>query len=122
MRQVERAKYAFLEAVAMGRNGRLQIDADTLSRAEIYSGVRAWELGLVDELAATDEAVARAAELAGFKEYDVVEVYPLAFDADGQYAFGAYQPPPLDAAKLWANPTHLPPGLYYRHLELPANR
>jgi protease-4 len=122
MRQVERAKYAFLEAVALGRNGRLQIDADTLSRAEIYSGVRAWELGLVDELAATDEAVARAAELAGFKEYDVVEVYPLAFDADGQYAFGAYQPPPLDAAKLWANPTHLPPGLYYRHLELPANR
>jgi protease IV len=120
-RQIERAKFAFLEAIETGRAERLQVDLATLSRAEIYTGVQAWEFGLIDGLAANDEVVRRAAQLAGLRGgYDVVQLYPLAFPGAAGVAGRAYEPAPLDAARLWAPPTDLPPGLYYRHVELTA--
>lgn len=120
-RQIERAKFAFLEAIETGRGERLQIDLATLSRAEIYTGVQAWEFGLIDGLAANDEVARRAAELAGLRDgYEVVELFPLAFPGAQGGALPAFQPAPLDAARLWAPPTDLPPGLYYRHVELTA--
>jgi protease-4 len=128
-RQIERAKFAFLEAVSTGRGDRLQTDQDTLSRAEIYTGVQALEMGLIDGLEAGDGAIRRAAELAGVSSYEVVELYPLTFDTDfiplplfggSQTPAQGYQPPPVDAARLWAAPAELPPGIYYRYMELPA--
>ncbi len=119
-RQIERAKFAFLQAIETGRADRLVIDLDTLSRAEVYTGVQALEFGLIDGLAANDEVVRRAAQLAGLRGYEVVELYPLALEGASGAAARAYQPAPLDAARLWAPPTNLPPGLYYRHVELTA--
>ncbi len=121
VRQIERAKFAFLEAVAVGRGERLQISLEDLSRAEIYTGVQAWEFGLVDDLISTEEAIDRAADMAGIKNYEVVELYPLTFDIDAEYFFGSYQPEPLDAQKLWQPPTNWPAGLYYRHI-VPAEK
>ncbi len=122
VRQIERAKLAFLEAVRNGRNGRLLADDDFLSRAEIFTGVQALELGLIDGLISNEEAIQRAAELAGIANYEVVELYPLAFAGAEQPAFFQYEPPPIDSQKLWAAPTNLPPGMYYRYVELPSNR
>lgn len=119
-RQIERAKFAFLQAIETGRADRLVIDLDTLSRAEVYTGVQALEFGLIDGLAANDEVVRRAGQLAGLRGYEVVELYPLALEGASGAAARAYQPAPLDAARLWAPPTNLPPGLYYRHVELTA--
>jgi protease IV len=120
-RQIERAKFAFLEAIETGRAGRLVITLDALSRAEVYTGVQALEFGLIDGLAANEEVVQRAAQLAGLRDgYEVVELYPLAFDTASGGAAGSYQPLQVDAARLWAPPTNLPPGLYYRHVELTA--
>lgn len=120
-RQIERAKFAFLQAIETGRADRLEIDLATLSRAEIYTGVQALEFGLIDGLAANDEVVRRAAQLAGLRGgYEVVQLYPLALEGASGAAARAYQPAPLDAARLWAPPTNLPPGLYYRHVELTA--
>ena len=68
----------------------------------------------------TDDVVQRAAELAGLYNYEVVELYPLAFpppeetDDDDNYD-AVYTPAPIDEARLWAVPTDLAPGLYYRH-------
>ncbi|GAB4270118.1 MAG: hypothetical protein Kow0080_14230 [Candidatus Promineifilaceae bacterium] len=121
VRQIERAKFAFLQAVELGRGDRLTIDRETLSRAEVYTGVQAWEFGLVDGLMSNDEAVARAAELAGLRDYEAVELYPLTFDLDTSATFGQYHPPAIDAEKLWAAPTNLPPGLYYRYMQPPVN-
>jgi protease-4 len=121
VRQMERAKFAFLEAVRLGRGDNLKIDLDTLSRAEIFTGVEAKEYGLIDGLLSTDEAIERAAELAGLKNYEVVELFPIVFE-DGNIFFFDYQPPAIDAEKLWAAPTDLPPGLYYRYIELPSNQ
>lgn len=121
VRQIERAKFAFLEAVAVGRGDRLRISLADLSRAEIYTGLQAWELGLVDDLISTETAVQRAAQMAGVKNYEVVELYPLTFSVAGSYSLGSYQPQPLDVAKLWLPPTNLPAGLYYRHI-VPAGQ
>ncbi len=130
-RQIERAKFAFLQAVSTGRGERLQADLETLSRAEIYTGVQALEMGLVDGMEASDGAIRRAAELAGVRDYEVVELYPLTFDTefiplplfgvsgDAAAAANRYQPAPIDPAKLWAAPVELPPGIYYRYMELP---
>ncbi|MCB9419411.1 MAG: S49 family peptidase [Ardenticatenaceae bacterium] len=121
VRQIERAKFAFLEAVRNGRSGRLEVSDDVLSRAEIFTGVQALEMGLIDGLLANEEAVQKAAELAGISNFKVVELYPLTFDGQTQYTF-AYEPPPIDQQKLWAQPSDLAPGLYYRYLELPSYR
>jgi protease IV len=122
VRQMEIAKYSFLRAVATGRGERLTIDLDTLSRAEIFTGVQAWEMGLVDGLHSTGESIQRAAELAGLRNYEAVELYPLVFNNGPQGdALGRYQPPPVDAHKLWAQPVDLAPGLYYRYVDYARN-
>jgi protease-4 len=119
VRQVEMAKFAFLEAVRIGRGERLQISLDELSRAEIYSGIQAQRFGLIDHLGSTEQAIERAAELAGYKTYEVVELYPLVFEADEDDTNTRlpYRPQPIDAAKLWSAPVSLAPGLYYRLFE-----
>ncbi|MCP5094301.1 MAG: S49 family peptidase [Chloroflexi bacterium] len=124
VRQIERAKLAFLEAVQNGRSNApqpLSIDMDILSRAEVYTGVQALEFGLIDGLKSNDEAIKRAAEMAGLLNYEAVELFPLTFDQDDGAAV-LYQPPAIDAEKLWAAPTNLPPGMYYRYIDLPSNR
>jgi ClpP class serine protease len=121
VRQIERAKFAFLEAVRNGRGDRLLVSDEFLSRAEVFTGVQALEMGMIDGLIANEEAIRRAAELAGIAKYEVVELYPLTFDGAEQYIF-EYAPPPIDLEKLWAQPTNLAPGLYYRYMELPSYR
>ena len=120
VRQIERAKFAFLQAVSVGRDERLKISLTDLSRAEIYTGVQAWEYGLVDDLISTEEAISRAADMAHVKNYEVVELYPLTFNSDVNYLYGAYQPQPLNVEQLWVPPTNSPAGLYYRYI-VPAN-
>jgi protease-4 len=120
VRQIEMAKHAFLRAVADGRGDRLNTDLSYLSRAEIFTGVQAQELGLIDGLISNDEAIRRAAALAGLRGYDVIELYPLTFNpSDGAEA---YRPDPIDPALLWATPNNLPAGMYFRYIELPSSR
>lgn len=122
VRRAETMKFAFLQAVANGRGERLTADLDLLSRAEIFGGVRALELGLIDGIISTTEAFDKAAELAGIRSYEIVELYPLTFGEDGPVSFGTYQVPAIDQEKLWAAPADLAPGIYYRYMELPANQ
>lgn len=122
IRQAERAKFAFLEAIETGRGEALQVAPDVLARAEIYTGVQALEMGLVDGMRSTGEVYDRAAEVAGLNDYDVVELYPLAFGGDGEGTNAAYRPAPIDRQRLWAMPDDPAPGLYYRYVELPTYR
>lgn len=116
-RQIEMAKFAFLEAVEAGRGERLQTDLAFLSRAEIYTAVQAQEMGLIDGILSTDEAIARAAELGGVSGYEVVELLPLAFPELMAGQTAAYRPAAVNPQTLWASPTNLPTGLYYRYIE-----
>jgi len=120
LRQIEMAKFAFLDAIASGRGDRLLAEPDQLSRAEIFSGVQAEEMGLIDGLISSDQAVRRAAELAGLSSYELVELLPLTFPEQfAGPAAEAYRPTAVDPAALWAPPQDLPPGLYYRYIEPP---
>ena len=117
-RQIEMAKFAFLQAVEAGRGDKLQVDLAFLSRAEIFTAVQAQEMGLIDGLLSTDEAIERAAELGGLSNYEVTELLPLTFPEllAGQSA-STYRPAAVDPQALWAAPTNLPTGLYYRYIE-----
>ena len=115
IRQAERSKFAFLEAIRSGRGDRLQVDLDVLARGEIYNGLQAVEMGLIDGIRSNAAVYERAAELAGIADYEIVELYPLAVGEEG--ILNAAHLPPLDIERLWAPPTNYPPGLYYRYIQ-----
>lgn len=78
MRQIETIKQAFYQAVQAGRGERLKADADVVLSGQIWPGIMALQLGLVDELGTQSQAVEKAASLAGVRNYDVADLYPLA--------------------------------------------
>lgn len=118
IRQAERAKYAFLEAVRAGRGEVLTVSLDVLARGEIYDGLQALEMGLIDGILSTEEAIARAAELAGLADYETVELAPLALPSEDSQEEASVQftPAPLDVNRLWAPPTGAAPGHYFRYV------
>lgn len=72
--QIELAKLAFLEAVYSQRGEMLQVERDQLASGEVFMGLQALRMGLVDDLGANSEAVKKAAELAHLRAYRVVEL------------------------------------------------
>ena len=64
----------FIKRVADGRGLSLEKVKD-IARGRVYSGVRAKEIGLVDELGGLDDAIEAAAELANLEKYRTVS-YP----------------------------------------------
>lgn len=121
VRQIERAKNAFLQAVVNGRGDRLQISLEELSRAEVYTGIQALEFGMIDGLLSNEEVLTRAGELAGIRNYEAVELFPLAFP-ESNTAVTQYTPPQVDINSLYTPNQEYAPGLYYLYLELPENR
>ena len=117
--QIELAKLGFLEAVFAQRSDKL-VARDRLASGEVFMGVQAVQLGLVDELGANSEAVRKAASLAHLAHYRVERIaHPV---ADGELA----------GLELWTatgGPTEWlsardpgwRQGLYYLYLE-PARR
>ena len=82
MRQIELAKGAFLESVFAQRQDRLKVDREMLSSGEIFMGMQALRLGLIDGLGANSEALPKAAELARIRDYEVVDVNALVYGDD----------------------------------------
>ncbi|MGQ9627575.1 MAG: S49 family peptidase [Anaerolineae bacterium] len=109
-RQMDMSKENFLAAVLAQRGDKLKIDKETLAKGEIYLGMQAASLGLVDGIGSLHEAVKKAAELAGVSNYQVVEV--------SQFVKLPTPPYPTYGANSQTGdqpsaPTRLPPGLYY---------
>ena len=64
----------FLQRVAEGRNMTVE-QVHEVAQGRIWTGVKAKELGLVDEIGELDDAIAAAAELAEMDDYRIYE-YP----------------------------------------------
>ncbi len=64
----------FLQAVIAQRGGNLKLSKEELSQAEVYLGVEALRLGLIDKIGTTSEAVEKAAALAGLRNYREVDI------------------------------------------------
>jgi len=71
-RKSEQLLDAFLSVIITNRH--LKIDPIELTSADIYGGVEAKEIGLVDELGGMNLAIQKAAELAGFRNYNTVKL------------------------------------------------
>jgi len=63
----------FIGLVARSRNMTLE-EVDKIAQGRVWSGKRAKELGLVDQLGGLNDAIESAAKLAGLETYDVLNV------------------------------------------------
>jgi protease-4 len=78
VQQLELSKEAFVSSVIAHRSqsayNPLRIDARTLAEAHIYLGSEGLAIGLVDAQGSRSDAIIAAGELAGVKDYQVVEL------------------------------------------------
>ncbi|MBI5955660.1 MAG: S49 family peptidase [Chloroflexi bacterium] len=74
IRKTEVVKEGFVGAVIHQRGERLKASREELSKGEIYLGIEALELGLVDGIGTATDAMEKAAELARLVRYQVVDV------------------------------------------------
>lgn len=123
VRELEGIKQEFLATVAAQRGARLQATPVELSQGLAYLGRQALALGLIDFLGSDSDAAAKAAELAGIVNYEVVELQDRVFekyrqaqeDSDGEEAAGHLVRLPgewVGAADPLTNQRGLPPGIY----------
>jgi len=63
----------FLTLVSKGRNMTKE-DVDKIAQGRVWSGKKAHELGLVDQLGGLNDAIKSAAKMAGIENYDVLNV------------------------------------------------
>lgn len=73
--EVDRVYKRFLDVVQESRGYEERKDLEEIAEGRVWSGVRARELGLVDELGGLDQAINKAAEYANVKEY-LIEIFP----------------------------------------------
>ena len=114
VRQGELMKLAFLEAVYAQRGDRLMVDREALAGGEVYMGLQAVRLGLIDELGSGSEAVAKASQMARLAHYQVIDV--------NQAVYGDEQPQELARYQRLAALANRPgqawrQALYYLYIE-----
>lgn len=117
VQQMEMLKDTFVTAIMTQRGDQLQVGPQVLSRGEIYVGLQAWQMGLVDEIGSLSDAVAAAARMASVRHYRVVDRTPELIDSGLLLDLPAEGP--RTALTVAAPPATLPPGFYYRYVEPP---
>ncbi|MGD2039568.1 MAG: S49 family peptidase [Anaerolineae bacterium] len=115
IRQLEMLKETFLAAILAQRSDRLSTTPETLSRGEIYLGLQAQQMGLVDETGSREDAIAAAAEMAKLRRFETVDWVVEVPEWEATDEEAALHP--RTATALALPPEQLPPGLYYRYLE-----
>jgi len=73
-REIAVIKREFPETVRTSRSDRLKISLEDLSQGLAYPGRQALEYGLIDALGSQQEAIEKAAELAGIAHYEVIDL------------------------------------------------
>jgi protease-4 len=71
---IERMKQTFVGLVMDERGSNLTVDRQRVSRAKVYTGTRAVELGFADEVGGRNAAIADAAQRAGVDDYRVTTI------------------------------------------------
>ena len=72
---LETFRQQFVTAVISQRGDRLKLSEEEVCQAKIYSGVESLRYGLIDDIGTSTDAIAKAASLAGIRNYEVVELY-----------------------------------------------
>ena len=71
---IDELKQAFDQMVATQRGDRLSVPVEEVTTGNIYSGIEAVRLGLVDAIGGSTDAIKKAASLANISGYDLVDV------------------------------------------------
>lgn len=87
-RTLDRMKQTFVGLVMEERGPALDVDREQVSRAKVYTGTRAVELGFADEIGGRQAAVQSAAERAGLSDYRVASLGSDAPDLGSLFAEG----------------------------------
>lgn len=116
IRQMEMMKNTFLAALFAQRADRLQVGAEVLSRGEIYLGLQALPMGLIDAVGSQSDAIAAAAEMARLRRWTVVDRTPPIEEEALPYEG---LPEGGKSAALTDPLQDLPPGFYYRYVQPP---
>jgi protease-4 len=101
VRSMNAMKESFLNSVVVQRGDRLRLERAELSRGQIYLGMNALQLGLIDEIGTANDAVAKAAEMALISDYRVVDI-PTAMSGNAGSS-------PYEGKRV----NELPDGFYY---------
>lgn len=117
IRQMELLRQTFLAAILAQREDRLQVGPEVLSRGEVYLGLQAQQMGLVDRIGSRGDAIVTAASMAKLRSFGVVDRSPEI--PEDLYFLGMNVERASTAASLAATPRHMPPGFYYRYVEPP---
>jgi ClpP class serine protease len=117
MRQLEMLKDTFLAAILSQRADRLAVGPEILSRGEIYLGLQAEQMGLVDRVGSLSDALSEAASRAHLRNHEVVDRTPEPPEDEFLFDFGLKTG--WTAASVAAPPDQFPPGFYYRYVEPP---
>ncbi len=73
---VNRVYGDFINVVKKGRNFADSLAVDTIAQGRVWSGIRAKQLGLVDELGGLDDAIKMVAKMAGLGDDYQIITYP----------------------------------------------
>ena len=88
MRQVEMIKQAFFQAVKLGRGERLNGSDAVIFSGQIWAGMDALKLGIIDEFGTENDGAKKAAELAKVANYEVLDLAaPAGIDQGGGFFF-----------------------------------
>jgi protease-4 len=123
MRQAERAQLqsviddlhrSFVEVVIKGRPGLDRSSVEELSDGRIFSARQALAVGLVDEIGHLDDAIERAAQLAGISEARVITYREAGQPANNIYSdISSAAPAPVAFNILSMGASKIPAGFYY---------
>jgi protease-4 len=114
VRQMEMLKETFLTAIMAQRADRLTVAPEVLARGELYVGLQAQQMGLIDKIGSQADAIAEAARMARLRHYDVVDRTPELPEDFGMFGFQLQRG--STASTLASLPKGLPPGFYFRYL------
>lgn len=121
VKELEGIKQEFLASVSAQRGARLVISPVELSQGLAYPGREALSLGLIDYLGSDSDAIAKAAELAGIVNYEVINLQQVVLDkyAAQESTTNGQQLTKLFDAQGWVGAADaltgersLPPGVY----------
>lgn len=77
---VEKTYRRFIDVVAQSRGFEKIEDVEALAEGRVWSGTRAIQIGLADEVGGLDRALAKAAEFAGLGDSYQIEIFPKPVD------------------------------------------
>ena len=117
IRQMEVLKETFLTAILAQRQERLKVGPEILSRGEVYLGLQAEQMGLIDQVGSKGDAIEAAAQLAMLRNYEVVDRTPELNEEEILFDFKKQRG--STAATVAALPKQFPPGFYFRYVEPP---